>query len=387
VLDFTYHVPTIIHFGKEQITHLSKELKPRAKKILLVYGKESIKKHGIYSKVTAELNQAHIPFIELQGINTNPHLSHVYKGIALCKENAVDFILAVGGGSVIDVGKAIAAGALYEGNVWDFFTNKETPNKALPLASVVTLAATGSEMNPNSVITNEKTHEKRAISAPCLRPVFSILDPEYTYSVNTYHTAAGIADIMAHIFEVYLIPIKHAHTQDTLAESLLRMCLRFGPIAITEPTNYEARATLLWTSSLALNGLLGKGKISDWSCHQIEHELSGYYDISHGAGLAIILPAWMQTLMKNGLVEKLFDYGTNVWHIKDKNQKETAQEAVKKTTDFFESIGLPSRLRQLNVDDRYFEQMAQSIIERQPSLDEFKQLSKKDIIKILEMSL
>ncbi|MBU1524088.1 MAG: iron-containing alcohol dehydrogenase [Candidatus Omnitrophica bacterium] len=255
MLNFKHHIPTIIYFGKGQVCALEEELKNRAKKLLIVTGQGSVKRCGIFDDVIKEVKKAGVAFVELSGIQPNPRLKSVYKGIEICKEESVDFILAVGGGSVIDASKAIAAGVNYDGDVWDFFENDISPAEALPVATVLTLAATGSEMNGNAVITREDTQRKLALCSPLIRPVFSILDAEYTYTVNRYHTAAGVADIMVHIFEQYFSHTPSAYVQDRVAEALLKVCIHYGPIVCEKPRNYDARANILWAGSMALNDL------------------------------------------------------------------------------------------------------------------------------------
>jgi alcohol dehydrogenase YqhD (iron-dependent ADH family) len=388
MINFTYHIPTRVHFGKGQVKALEGELKNRFKKVLIVTGGGSVKKNGIFDNVTGELKKAKVSFVELAGIKPNPRLASVYDGIEICRAEAVDFILAVGGGSVIDASKAIAAGAKYKGDVWDFFTKGVKCESAIPIGTVLTLAATGSEMNTFAVITKEDTERKLAFGSPHVRPVFSVLDPEYTYTVNKYHTAAGIADIMAHVFEEYFCAPASARVQDRVAEALLKVCIRYGPVACKEPENYEARANILWTGSLALNGLLAGGKDGgDWACHAIEHEVSAIYDISHGVGLAIIVPNWMRFVLGEGTLDKFAEYGVNTWGIdKDKDKKEIAESAINETRRFFNSLGLPSKLSEVDVPKERLRDMAKGAISAHPQIGSFKVLSEKDITEILKMS-
>lgn len=387
MLNFTHHIPTIVYFGKGQIQALSKELKKRAKKILVVTGQGSVKKYGIFDDVINEIKKAGLDYVELSKIMPNPRIGSVYEGIKICKKESIDFILAVGGGSVIDASKAIALGAKYNGDVWDFFIKDISPADALPIGCVLTLAATGSEMNTHTVITNEGTQRKLAFGSPLLRPAFSILDPEYTYTVNKYHTAAGIADIMSHIFEQYFSNTPSAYVQDRMAEALLKVCIQCGPVACKQPLNYDARANIIWTGSLALNGLLGEGKETDWACHAIEHELSGIYDISHGVGLAIIVPSWMKFVLSEKTLNKFAEYGINVWDIKnDKKKMDIAIEAIDKTREFFNSLGLPSKLSEVKIFGERFHDIAKNAVESKEQLGYFKQLSREDVVEILKMS-
>lgn len=388
MLNFEYHNPTIIYFGKGQVAVLEEELAKRAKKVLIVTGQGSVKKNGIFDQVLEQIKRAGVSFIELSGIEANPRLKSVYTGIELARKENVDFILAVGGGSVIDAAKTIAVGVEYEGDVWDFFENDIKPTSALPLGTVLTLAATGSEMNPNAVITRLDTKRKLALSTPFMRPVFSILDPEYTFTVNKYHTAAGIADVMAHVFEYYLSPIPHTELQDTLSEALLKTCVQSGPITCEKPHDYNARSNIMWASTLALNGLIGRGKISDWVCHAIEHEVSAISDISHGAGLAVLLPGFMKVVYQKYGVKKFCKYGTNVWGIgKNKNDTVVAEESIEKTKEFFTSLGLPSKLSELDISSEHFETITDNVIKRRPELEHFKQLSQEEIQRVLELSI
>ena len=388
MLNFTHHIPTVVHFGKGEIRALTPQLKKHAKKLLIVTGRGSVKKNGIFDNVIAEVKKSTIPYLEFSGIKPNPRLRSVYKGIELCKKEAVDFILAVGGGSVIDASKTIAAGMKYTGDVWDFFSKGVSPKSALPVGTVLTLAATGSEMNGNTVITKEDTNRKLAFGSPLLRPVFSILDPEYTYTVNKYHTAAGVVDIMVHVFEQYFSHTRAADVQDRIAEGLLKVCLKYGPVVCEKPRDYIARANILWAGSLALNDLVGEGKAEDWASHAIEHELSAYYDISHGAGLAIITPSWMRHVLGEETAWKFAEYGKNVWGIKKSEDKmRLANEAIDRTRKFFNSLGMPSKLKDLGIPDQKFEEMAKNALRDWGEVGSFKKLSEKDIVDILRVSL
>ena len=291
MLDFNYAISTKIFFGKNKIEKLGEELKRYGKNILFVYGGGSIKKNGLYDSVTNIFTRNFIVYHELSGVQPNPRITSVRQGIKLCREHNIESIIAVGGGSVIDCAKTIATGVYHQGDPWEMFLlGDSTIKKALPIGTILTVAGTGSEMNGNAVISNEETEQKLAIHHDLLRPKFSILDPTYTFTVPKNQTAAGTVDIFSHILEQYFSPTKDAFVQNRLAESLLKTCIYYGPIALKEPTNYEARAQLMWTSSLALNGLLGYGKITDWATHGIEHAVSAAYDVTHGVGLAILTP-------------------------------------------------------------------------------------------------
>lgn len=388
MLNFTHHIPTVVHFGKGQVSALEGELKKRAKKILIVTGRGSVKKNGIFDDVVKEVKKANILYVELSGIKPNPRLKSVYKGIEICKKESVDFVLAIGGGSVIDASKAIASGVKYDGDVWDFFTEDIKPKDALPVGTVLTLAATGSEMNGNTVITKEDTKRKLAFGSPFIRPIFSILDPEYTYTVNKYHTAAGVVDIMVHVFEQYFSHTPASDVQDRVAEALLKVCIKYGPIVCKKPHDYDARTNILWAGSLALNDLIGEGKQEDWASHAIEHELSALYDISHGAGLSIISPSWMRHVLSKNTVDKFVEYGINIWDIeKNKPKMKIANEAIDKTREFFSSLGMPINLSEVNVSDEHFEKMAKNALTDWGRIGSFKELFEKDIVEILKTSL
>jgi hypothetical protein len=383
--NFLFDVPTRVQFGKEKTNELSSEIKKYGKRVLLAYGGGFIKKTGLYDNIVNQFNNNGISFFELPGIKPNPRLSSVHEGIRLCLENDVDLVLAVGGGSVLDCCKAIAAGVPYEGDVWDFTGDKEV-EAALPVGCVLTLAATGSEMNGNSVISKEETLEKKAIKSPLLKPKFSILDPALTFSVNQWQTAAGTVDIMSHVFEQYLVPDKGAFLLDRMSEAILKTCIKYGPVAVENPDNYEARSNLLWASTLALNGLLTQGKENgDWSTHLIEHEVSAIYDLTHGAGLAILFPNWMKYVNESEMTWKFAEYGRNVWNINEGSDADIAEKAIEETRNFFTKLGMPATLSDVDIPDEKIKEMASKSVEN-GSIGYTKELNKEDVEKILEMS-
>ena len=332
--NFTYYVPTKVYFGKGQISHLV-ELKESGSKVLLVYGGGSIKKLGLYNTVMALLRKIGLKIYELPGIEPNPRIESVRKGVQLCKENKIDMVLAVGGGSVIDAAKVIAGGAVYGGDPWSLVIHPQYILKALPLYTVLTLSATGSEMNGNAVISDLKAHEKWGTYSPFFKPKMSICDPEYTYSVSARQTASGTADI-------------------------LMTCIKYGPAALEDPKDYEARAALMWASSNAINGLLNAGTGVAWCVHPMEHELSAFYDITHGEGLAILTPHWMRFALNEDTVEKFASYGRNVWGIFGGSDYEVANAAIDRTAEFFtRELHIPGTLREVGIeDDKYFKEMA-----------------------------
>lgn len=384
--NFHYHVPTKIFFGKGEIKNLGKNLKKLGKKALLVYGGGSIKKNGIYDAVSQELKQNQIAFIELSGIEPNPRIESVRNGVALCRENDVEVILAIGGGSSIDCAKMIASGFYYDGDPWDQVLDEKKIVKALPIAVVLTLAATGSEMDGYAVISDLDKHEKWSSGNDLTKPVFSILDPEYTYSVPMKQTASGIADIMSHTFECYFTREKGAYLQSRFCESILKTCITFADVLMKNPKDYEARANMMWASSLAINGICSDGQAVAWSVHSIEHELSAFYDITHGVGLAILTPYWMEYVLNDDTKWRFIEYGKNVWELKDTIDMEIAKQAIIKTREFFVKLGLPTKLSDVGIDQTYFDQMAKKAVSLNLE-NAFVSLTAEDIKNILMMAL
>lgn len=382
--NFNFCVPTDIRFGRDQIECLPEELKKYGKRVLLVYGGGSIKRTGLYEKIQSLLKEFEI--YELSGIEPNPKLSSVRKGVALCKEHKIDVVLAVGGGSCIDASKHIACGAFYEGDPWDLVLDRSKVTGALPIAVVLTICATGSEMNSGAVISNEETNEKLEINTPLLYPALSICDPTYLYTLPAKQTAAGTVDIMSHVFEQYFQPNDGAYLTDRLAEAVLKTCIHYGPIALKEPENYEARSNLMWSSTVGLNHLLTVGKGGAWSVHPMEHELSAFYDITHGVGLAILTPAWMRYVLSDETVARFAMYARNVWDIEETDPYRAAQLAVDKTEEFFISLGMPSTLREVGIDHSRFAEMAEEAVRTSGIASRsYVHLAKEDIVKIFEM--
>ncbi len=387
--NFNYNIPTQIFFGEGKIEVLGKEIKKYGSRVLLAYGGGSIKKNGIYDDVVKELKENDVEYFELSGIEPNPRVESVEKGVEISRENDIDFILAVGGGSTIDCAKAIAAAFYYDGNPWDLVIGKAEIGKVLPLASVLTLAATGSEMDAGAVISNLETNQKYGFGHPDFFPKFSILDPSYTYTVGEYQTASGVADIMSHTFESYFSNEKGAYIQDKIAEGILDTCIKYGPLALKEPDNYEARANLMWASSLAINGLIGYGKDSVWSVHPLEHELSAYYDITHGVGLAILTPHWMEHVLNEDNLYKFVEYGVNVWKIDSGlSDLEIAKLAIEKTAEFFHNLGIPMTLKEVGINEEKLEIMAKAVTDHNEGfVGNFKSLNYDDVLEIFKSSL
>lgn len=381
--NFDYWVPTEILFGKDKIEELAIRIRKNGERVLFVYGSASIKRTGLYETVVKILEENNLFFKELAGVMPNPRITSVRRGVKICQENNLDFILAVGGGSVIDCAKAIAGGFYYDGDPWDFFLKKAEVTKALPLGAVLTLSATGSEMNGFTVISNEQTQDKLPAGGDCLRPKFSVLDPVYTFTVSARQTAAGTCDIYSHILEQYFSLTKGAFVQDKMAEALLKVCIKYGPLAVDDPQNYEARANIMWASSLALNSLLTCGKVTDWATHYIEHSVSAVYDITHGVGLAILTPFWMEYVLSEQTAAKLSEYAQNIWGIDEGDSLTRARKGIEKTREFFKSLGMPGRLRDVGVERDKLSLMAKKTAMFGP-IGSFKELKEQDILKILE---
>jgi len=387
MLNFNYSIDTKIFFGKDKLSVLARNIKIYGSKVLLVYGGGSIKKSGLLDRIIEIFNENNISFFELSGVEPNPRITSVRKGIEICRENNVEIILAVGGGSVIDCSKVIGAGYYYTGDAWDLVLKPRKITKVLPIATILTIAATGSEMDSGAVISNLDTNQKLPVFNPGMAPKFSILDPTYTFSVPKNQTAAGIADIMSHIFEVYFSNTNEAYIQNRMAEALLKTCIHYGETAIAEPENYEARSNLMWTSSLAINGLLSYGKEVEWSVHAMEHELSAFYDITHGVGLAILTPHWMDYALNDNTVNKFVEYGVNVWGIEQIADKyKIASTAIKKTRECFAKLGIPSTLRAIGIGEEKLEIMAKQATTG-GKLGNFKPLAMQDVINIYRASL
>ncbi len=384
--NFVFHAPTKIYFGKGQIENLPEILKEYGKNVLITYGGGSIKRNGIYDKVCELLKDFNIS--ELPGIEPNPRIGTVRKGIELCRENNIDVILAVGGGSTIDCSKAIGAGVFYEGDPWDLVKEPKKIGKVLPIVTVLTIAATGSEMNSTAVISNPETNEKLSSKGKNMAPKASILDPEYTYTLPTIQTAAGTADIMSHVIENYF-KREQAYLQDQISEGILKTCIKYCKTALENPTDYEARSNLMWASSLALNGLCGRGKDDEaWSCHPIEHELSAFYDITHGVGLAILTPRWMRYILSEKTVDKFVDYAVNVWGFEKSEDKfDLANKGIDATEKFFAECGIPMNLGKLGIDDSLLEKMSHAVIAHRDLSNAYVPLNEEDVLNILKMCL
>ncbi|MFD1433909.1 iron-containing alcohol dehydrogenase [Kroppenstedtia eburnea] len=384
---FTFHNPTRLHFGKGQLEQLRQELPRYGKKVLLVYGGGSIKRNGLYEEVIKELHELDATLFELPGVEPNPRLSTVRKGIEICRREQIQFLLAVGGGSVIDCTKAIAAGAASEADIWDIITRKAEATRALPFGTVLTLAATGSEMNSGSVITNWETQEKYGWGSPYTFPQFSILDPVYTFSVPRDQTIYGIVDMMSHVFEQYFHDTPNTPLQDRMCESVLRTVMETAPKLLEDLHSYPHRETILYCGTIALNKMLSMGAPGDWATHNIEHAVSAVYDIPHGGGLAILFPHWMKhTLDEN--VDRCHQLAIRVFDVDPagKSKKEVALEGIERLRRFWSDLGAPSRLADYDIDDSRLELMADRAMARGP-FGRVKKLDRHDVLSILRQSL
>lgn len=385
--NFDYQTPTRLIFGEGVISNLPEVMKPLGKKILMTYGSGSIKKSGLYDKVKELL--AGFEIYELSDIQPNPKYDpSVLDGVRICKENGIEAILAVGGGSVLDCSKAIAAGAKYDGDPWDLISYKVMAKDALPIVDILTLAATGSEYDCGGVISRTETNDKIGYMDPHLFPVCSILDPTYTFTVSKKQTAAGCADAMNHVMEQYFAE-DTTLLNDGFCEAELKSLMENTKIALENPEDYRARAELMLCCTYGCNGILSLGNSpSGWPCHGMEHALSAYYDITHGEGLAILTPRWMNHILSDRTVDRFVKYGVNVFGIdKSLDKYEIADKAIEETYKFFESIGIPMHLKEVGIDESRIEEMAHHIAVNEGLENAYVPLTEKDIVEILTASL
>ncbi|EHB64962.1 MULTISPECIES: iron-containing alcohol dehydrogenase [Paenibacillus] len=384
---FVFHNPTRLIFGKGKLSALKEEVSKYGKNVLLVYGGGSIKRSGLYDQVLSLLKEAGASVTELAGVEPNPRLSTVHKGVSLCREHSIDLILAVGGGSVIDCSKAIAVGAKYDGDMWDFVERKAAPQGALPLGTVLTMAATGSEMNGGSVITNEATKEKMGWGSPWAYPAFSILDPVHTFTLPRDQTVYGIVDIMSHVLEHYFHQDTNTPVQDGFCETILRTMIDTAPKLVEDLENYELRETVMYCGTMALNGMINMGMAGDWATHNIEHAVSAVYDIPHGGGLAILFPNWMKYNLP-AQPARFKSLAVNVFGVDSagKTDEEAGLEGIEALRRFWSSIGAPSTLGDYNIDDSEIEAMADKAMRFGP-FGNFRKLQREDVVEIYKMSL
>lgn len=381
--DFTYYNPTKIYFGKNSLENLERELKNYSKNILLVYGKNSIKKIGLYDKVIEILKACDKNVTELAGIKSNPSYNQMMEGARLVRENNIDLILAVGGGSVIDCSKGISVSAFCEGDPWEKYWEKYEPvnHKIVPVASILTMAGTGSEMNGGSVITHEaKMIKNGRVFGADVYPKFSILNPEYTYSVPKYQMVSGIFDIFSHLCEQYFSG-DDDNTTDYVIEGVMKSLINSTRKALVNPEDYEARSNIMWCATLGLNTVTGLSKMQDWEVHMIEHQLGAYTDCAHGIGLAIISVPYYKYIYKYGLA-KFVRFAKNVWDVSDENltDEEIALAGIEKLSEFIKEMGIPTTLREVGATEDMLEKIANSTVWG----GGYKELNEKDILEILK---
>lgn len=388
VQNFFFHNPTKLYFGQGQLGNLAEELDQYGPNVLLVYGGGSIKKNGIYDQVTSILQKLNKNVFELSGVEPNPRVTTARKGIDICKQENIDFILAVGGGSMIDCTKAIAAGAKSEADIWDIVTKKVTINEALPFGTVLTLAATGSEMNSGSVITNWETKEKHGWGSPYTYPQFSILDPDFTKTVPRDQTIYGIVDIMSHALEHYFHHEDNTLLQDRMVEAILLTVMEIAPKLLDDLQSTKHRATILYNGTMALNGMVNMGYHGDWATHNLEHAVSAVHDIPHGGGLAILFPQWMEYVIDENPA-RFKKLAMRVFNIdpEGKTDKEVGLEGIKKLRDFWNSIGAPSRLADYGIGEESIETMADRTVTAHEEFGNFKKLNRQDAVHIYRQSL
>ncbi len=383
--NFIFDIPTKLFFGKDSINNLSM-IKNKATKVLLHYGGGSIKNNGVYNDVITILEKIGVQYIELSGVKPNPRVSLVREGIQLCKDEKVDFILAVGGGSVIDSAKAIASGIVLHKDIWDYYKGAPLPSNfsPIPIGVVLTIPAAGSEMSSGTVVTNEETKEKLSFGHPSLRPYISILDPEYTFTLPSYQVACGISDILAHMLERYLTNTKSVELTDRMLESVMTTVVNYALPTINEPTNYDYRANIMWAGTLAHNGILSYGRSSCWVSHGLEHSLSAFNDISHGEGLAIIFPAYLKYAYKHNidLLAQLFDRIFGINYSND-NKELAILQGIDRLEQFYKSLGLKTRLSEVGITKDDFDTLATHT----SKLSGFIDIEYNDMIEIFELAL
>lgn len=388
--NFTFQNPTKIIFGQGTEQQVGKECAVYSKKILIHYGGGSIKKTGLYDKVISSVENAGIQYVELPGVKPNPRLSLVQEGIKICREQDITFILAIGGGSVIDSAKAIAIGVPYHGDVWDFFTGKAEVQEALPLGTILTIPAAGSEASTGCVITKEEGFYKRAVNSVLIYPRFSILNPELAFTLPDYQIACGAADIMAHLMERYFTNTQHVELTDRLIEAAMKTVIHNAPTVLGKHDHYNAWGEMMWAGTIAHNNLLNTGRIGDWASHDIEHELSGAYDIAHGAGLAIVFPAWMKYVYQHDIT-RFAQFAVRVWNVDCSfwSLERTALEGINRLESFFRSMGLATNLKEVGIASNRLGEMASKCTDAdadRKTVGNFVELGQKDVFNILKLA-
>lgn len=388
MIDFVFQNPAKMIFGRSALEHLGEEAAKYGNRALLVYGGGSVKRIGLYDRVMEILHTAGLQVWELAGIVPNPRLSRVREGIDICRKEGIGLVLALGGGSAIDTAKGIVNGVPDQGDVWDFYMGKRTPAKALPLGVILTLPASGSEMSYSSVITNEDGMLKRGYNSLTNVPTFSILNPEWSFTLPPYQTACGCVDIISHMMERYFTLVDHVELTDRLIAAGIRTVLHNAPIVMLEPENYNARAEIMWTGALAHNTFLQTGRVGDWGSHKLEHELSAEYDIAHGAGLAIILPAWMRYAAQKA-PKKLAQFATDVFDVPAclGEEQQVALEGVARLESFFRALSMPTNLREAGITNcDYVALAARALPNADATTGEYIRMRREDMVAIYRLA-
>ena len=387
--NFEFCNPTKIVFGKGTEAQVGKEAAAYSKKILLHFGGGSVKSSGLYDRVTASLKAAGVEWVELGGVKPNPRLSLVHEGVKLCKEHQLGLILAVGGGSVIDSAKAIAMGAVIDHDVWDFYMGKGAPVAALPVGTVLTLPAAGSEASTGTVITKEEGWLKRAVNSELIYPRFSILNPELAMTLPRFQIACGAMDISAHLMERYFTNVQNAAFTDRLIEATLKTIIRQAPLILKNPKDYDAWSEFMWAGTIAHNNLLNTGRVGDWASHDIEHEISGIYDVAHDAGLAVVFPAWMKHVLHHDL-NRFVQWAVRVWNVEMDvfNPEAVALEGIARMEAFFTALGVGTRMKDLGITDDRIDEMADKCTDGDTrTVGNFVKLDRAAVAKILRLAV
>lgn len=387
---FIYDIPTKVYFGKDKLSYLGETLSNYGKNVFVIYDGDYIKKNGIYDLIERERVKYGLNITEFTRVLPNPRHTDVQAGVNLCHEKKCEVILAIGGGSVIDSAKAIASCFFTDAPVWDVVIGKVKVNASLPIVTISTISATGSEMNMGAVITNLETHDKQGMRIPTQKPRATFLNPEFTYTVNKFQTACGVVDMLCHTIETYFSDDDPMYLLDTVMEGLVRTIVKYGPVAYNDPTNYEARANLMWASPWAINDFIRYDKAKQWTMHPLEHELSAYYDITHGLGLAIIMPRYLRFIQDEKSLPRFKQLGIHGFGIDENlNMKETADQVVSRIEDLcYRDLGLDSNLTVLNINGEHFEEMANKLAKDEGYFTAgYRRLSKNDILLILNNCL
>lgn len=359
MLDFEFYAPTKVFFGKGKQKDVGKIISDYGyKKIMLQYGKGSIKRSGLYDEIMTSLKEYNIDVVEMGGVEPNPKIEFVRDAVKLAKETGTQLVLAVGGGSVIDAAKYTALGAMTDCDVWDFVTGKQKPKSALPTGCVLTISAAGSEMSGSAVVSNMSINMKRGFTSELNRPLFAICNPELSYTVSPYQTACGIVDIMSHTIERYFTPCEPTDLTDRIAESILKSVIESARVVMNNPTDYDARANIMWASSLSHNNLTGCGRINALPVHQLEHALSGEFDhVAHGAGLAVLFPAWAKYVYIHD-ISRFAQFARRVWDVNEQDDKKAAEAGIDAMAQFFKSIGMPTGLNEFGIEENSLDRLA-----------------------------